>query len=204
MAKGGKQFAIDLDALVESAFAPLRGPLGPALQASNELGRAASDIALLRADNLLLKARRSLRAGAGERADRFVGSAAALPFDTYEQVHPAYQCAHMALFNTVLDDLEASDVDDSTWLQRCLDVIDRLDAQGCAAGSEAMRGVLAVIVQDYTLGAAERRAILARLPEGFDGDALEVRAASGELARAEVVAATLRAINAFEDLAPAS
>lgn len=116
------------------------------------------------ATNLLNKASRALDNDEPDRARAFVDRATRLPFDDHEETAPAANAAHMALFNLVADAIEASEVDDSGWLDALLDVLATADA---SARCE-IRDVLATIDKDYKVSRGERarlRSAIAPIPE---------------------------------------
>ncbi|WP_235738829.1 hypothetical protein [Nocardioides alcanivorans] len=109
------------------------------------------------ADNLLAKAYDGLLTGDRDRTDRFVDRAVALPYDDHISAMPAAMASSMALFNRVIDELEDSHVDDATWLDAALEVLEGADGWG----KSELRMTLTHIDDECETRAQERRRIRA-------------------------------------------
>jgi hypothetical protein len=132
----------------DTPFGDLELASGRTLQSFGLAGQRA-------ASNLLIKASRSLDNGEPDRARAYVDRAVRLPYDRHEQSHPVAWESHMALFCLITDELEASDEDDSRWLDAAVAVLAGADE----AGRCTMRDVLVAIDHDYQLSRAERASL---------------------------------------------
>jgi len=111
------------------------------------------------ADNLLAKALRALDAGDHGRARMLVDRAARLPYDRHEETCPAASQAQMALFNRVVDELEAAPEGDTRWLDAAIEVLESADE----AGRCDLRDVLVTVDKEYHLARRERATLRAAI-----------------------------------------
>jgi hypothetical protein len=176
-------------------------PLDVVQFSSNKLNQHLSAASSAAADNLLTKARRRLQEGQEQQAEAFIQRALRLAYDEHEEQQPALWSAHMALFMTISDDLEASDPADQSWLDRAVALI---GAFGPAADAE-IRSCLRTFLSDmYTLSPTETRrlkALTAGVP--FDADPFAgLPADEGSHTRA--IAEVLRAVTRHHELVASS
>ena len=135
----------------EGAFGPLQGRSGRLL---NEMSTAQ----IRAAENLLTKAARSLSAGDEARAERLIERAAQMPYDPREEGSPGVRGATMLVYNTICNQFEDSEPDDSAWLDVVLAVHPHLDLTGQADVASVVHGF---VLQEafFTVIPAEARRI---------------------------------------------
>lgn len=109
------------------------------------------------ANNLLVKAMRSLATGDRARAEALVDRAISLPFDEHERWSPAAAAGEQLLYNAVTDAVEDADADDPAWLDAALHV---LGGTGPHAGP-LLGHVLESVRNVYDLSKDERRRLRA-------------------------------------------
>ena len=170
-------------------------PLGDASLASGRTLQPFSRALQEGAGNLLDKAAAARHQGDLERSTAYVCRAAALPYDEHEDIHPAVFSAHIALFSEVTGALEESEAGDRAWLTTALEVLDQADG----VGAVALRNVLAVVAQDFTLESPEVRLIRRTVGKpGPEPDFGLTRASSAEDVRL-VVLSLLRVTHAYHE-----
>jgi hypothetical protein len=145
-------------------------PLSDVQRASNLLGSTFSTAASAGAENLLTKALLRLETGDRQAAEPFVERTLRLPYDEHEKMEPGIWSAHMFLYISISDDLEASETGDSSWLDRAQTLIDVSPPVAAAEVRSCLRSLL-----DGTnnLSASETRRVKA-MTRGlsFDADPL--------------------------------
>lgn len=168
-------------------------PFGDVERDSLRRQQATSEAYLGGAENLLAKALRVWRDDRS-RAVAYLDQAAALPFDEFEEAWPAAMAARFRLFDTLVDELEASAGEDNIWLEAALAVLNTLDT----SARFDLRDILKAIDQDYDITDRERlllRAMIAPIPARAELRDLDVT--TSEL-RGHIVA-ILDACVAYED-----
>lgn len=116
------------------------------------------------ARNLLDKAGKALAADDHARARSLVDRAVGLPYDRHEDTAPAAWAAQMKLFSLVTDAMEASDPEDSRWLDAAIEVLTHTKDPA----RYALRDVLNDLSDDYSMSAAEHariREAISNIPE---------------------------------------
>ena len=118
------------------------------------------------AANLVAKVGQALVDGDDDRARRLAERAAAMPYDTREEVWPGVVVAAQEIFNTITDLVEEWPANDAEWVS----ILERVAQESDLARLE-MRHVAAVLAHTTTLieirPVEQRR--LARLAGGADG-----------------------------------
>jgi len=146
----------------------MREELGELARDSGRMLNAHSHAQIDGAENLLTKTVRSLAAGDSERAERLIQRAAQMPYDAREEGSPGVRAASLLIYRLITDKFEASEYDDTRWLDVVLKVHSRLDASGRAEVASVVHGF---VLQDafFTVSAAEKR----RIQQVFGGAPLE-------------------------------
>lgn len=135
-----------------------RGELGELVRDSGRMLNARSHAQINGAENLLTKAVRSLAAGDAERAEQLIQRAAQMPYDAREEGSPGVRAASLLVYYLISDQFEASEYDDTRWLDVVLDVHSGLDASGRAEVASVVHGF---VLQEafFTVSAAEKQRI---------------------------------------------
>jgi hypothetical protein len=169
----------DLVAQDETVFGDVTG--------SNQI-KAETSVSLAKsAENLLAKAARSIADGDEPRAVGYVERAVLLPFDEHEQIRPEWWAAHMLVFDTVVDALQASEPTDTAWLVAVEDVLDGLTGYG----QVTLVDTLAAIVCDYDLPQQEIRRIKGIIQDAGSPEWLDKAPADGP-ERVQAILAAVR------------
>jgi hypothetical protein len=126
-----------------SLFGPDRHQWNEFTELSRQSGRVLNEFShaqIFGAENLLTKAMRALASGDAQRAEQLIRRAAQSPYDPREAGSPGVRAASMVVFRLLSDQLEASEVDDATWLDVALEVHPRLDPTGRAEVASMVHG----------------------------------------------------------------
>jgi len=117
-----------------------------------------SQAQIMGAENLLTKAMASMSTGQADRAENLIRRAAELPYDPREEGSPGVRGAAMLIHTLVTDRYEASEYDDSGWLDVALHVHGQLDGPGKAELASIVHGF---VLQDafFSVSRAEKRRI---------------------------------------------
>lgn len=93
--------------------------------------------------------------GDEERWASYSSRAAALPYDDFQQVHPAEWAAYMGLFDELVDALEMAEDLDVSWLTTATGILRRADGTGALG----LRHALASVARDYALSPREAKLV---------------------------------------------
>lgn len=143
----------------------LAGEYGALARRSGRLLNEVSHAQIIGAQNLLTKATHSLSLGDAQRAEQLIDRAAQLPYDPREEGSPGVRGASVLVYSLIVDQFEASEPDDTTWLDVILAAHPHLDPTGQAEVASVVHGF---VLQDafFTVTPAESR----RIQQSF-GDA---------------------------------
>ncbi len=145
-----------------SEFDPAHGKRGEFGELARQSGRMLNAQSLAQidgAENLLNKAIRALAAGEAERVEHLIQRAAQLPYDEHEEGSPGVRAASMLVYRHLSDQLEASEYDDTTWLDVVLEVHTGLDPLGQAEVASVVHGF--VLQQAFfAVSSAEKQRIV--------------------------------------------
>ncbi len=144
-----------------SEFDPARGlreELGELARDSGRMLNARSHAQMDGAENLLMKAVRSLAGGDSKRVEKLIRRAAQMPYDPREEGSPGVRAASLLTYRLISDQFEASRYDDTRWLDVVLEVHPRLDASGRAQVASVVHGFV-LREAFFDVSAAEKRRI---------------------------------------------
>ncbi len=119
------------------------GPRGEFVGLARQSGRMLNELShtqIVGAENLLKKAIRALTLGAPKAAEQYLQRAAQMPYDAREEGSPGVRAASMLVYMVIVDQFEASEQDDMTWLDVVLAVHPSLDATGRADVESVVHG----------------------------------------------------------------
>ena len=152
----------------------MRAEFGELARQSGRMLNARHHAQITGAENLLTKATRALGSGDAERAEQLMQRAAQMPYDEREEESPGVGAASMLVYHLVSEQLEASEYDDTTWLDVVLEVHPGLDALGRAQVASLVHGF---VLQEafFTVSAAEKR----RIRQAFGDAPLEAELGDG-------------------------
>jgi hypothetical protein len=141
------------------------GEFGALASRSGRLLNEVSHAQIIGVENLLTKATHSVLAGDALRAEQLIDRAAQLPYDPREEGSPGVRAASVLVYRLIVDQFEASEPDDMTWLDVLLAVHPHLDPTGQAEVASVVHGF---VLQGafFTVTPAEAR----RIQQSF-GDA---------------------------------
>lgn len=148
--------------MIPAEFDPAYGmqpELGAMARESGRLRNAQYNAQLAGAENLLIKAMRSLAAGNTDRAEALISRAAQAPYDDREEDSPGVRAAAMLVDGIISDQLELAAEGDTNWLDVVFEVFPSLDPLGRAEAASVVHGFLLQEWSAYTLSAAEKRRI---------------------------------------------
>jgi hypothetical protein len=141
------------------------------------------------AENLLTKAIRALASGDAERAEALIQRAAQMPYDERERDSAGVRAASVLVYGLIDEQLEASDHDDTAWLDVVLEVHPGLDPLGQAEVASLVHGfVLQGAI--FSLTATEKR----RIRRAFGDAPLEAELGDGPNATVEQRRAIIRSL----------
>lgn len=151
-----------------SRFHPVPGVAGEFGALASRSGRLLNEVShaqIIGAQNLLTKATHSVSAGDAQRAEQLIDRAAQMPYDPREEGSPGVRAASVLVYSLIVDQFEASEPDDMTWLDVICAVHPHLDPIGRAEVASVVHGF---VLQDafFTVTPAESR----RIQQSF-GDA---------------------------------
>ncbi len=131
----------------------LRRPLANTRRASGGLQREQSEALLDAAGNLLTKATDRLAKNQDEVAGKLIDRAVALPYDDYEEVHPALYWLELKLYSQLDEQAEDAGKDDVRWIDRAEELMDEV----AAAATGMVRAALQAVAQETPLPHAQER-----------------------------------------------
>lgn len=182
------------DALIDLVDGEASTPFATAVLRSNRAKGPFSDALHAGATNLLRKALVALMKGDEARTEALVARVAALPFDDHEGVYPGLSMASFLVFETVVNEFEASDEGEEYWLDAALTA----RASSDPAGAEMLSLALDVVRKDYEVTPHEMRRINAAVGADVPDDRdIEARLGDDRSAHARAIMSALRANHAY-------
>ena len=144
-----------------SRFHPVPGLAGEFGALASRSGRLLNEVShaqIIGAQNLLTKATHSVSAGDAQRAEQLIDRAAQMPYDPREEGTPGVRAASVLVYSLIVDQFDASEPDDMTWLDVILAVHPHLDPTGQAEVASVVHGF---VLQSafFTVTPAESRQI---------------------------------------------
>ena len=165
------------------------GPLTHARVVSGSLHHEESQALLEAAGNLLTKAATRLVAGDEDGARKLAERALHLPFDDFEEVHPASWWLELEMSTRLTEEVELAAEGDSRWLGRVETLLGELSGTAAAIVRNALRDVLS----EFPLPRPEER----RAHQLIEAVGQE---SPGEMKEVDELVAMVRALNRQSDL----
>jgi hypothetical protein len=169
------------------------GPLTHARVISGSLHQEESAALLEAAGNLLTKAATRLAGGDETAARKLAERALHLPFDDFEEVHPASWWLELEMSTRLTEEVELAAEGDSRWVDRAGTLLGELSGTAATVVRSALRDVLS----EFPLPREEERRVH-QLIEPLGDASLAQAEDAGE--PAETTIAVLRALNRQSDL----
>lgn len=130
-----------------------RAQSDPLTARRGNLDQERSGTLLSAAENLLTKAGDRLAAGQEAAARRLAERAAELPYDDFEEVHPALSWLALEAHMRLAEQVDDADEHDSGWIDRAEQVLPQLSDPGAAL----LRGALVAVLDEYVFTHKEVR-----------------------------------------------